>query len=110
MNQEPSPPIPTHPWRWFPEFWELGRRRLRTQARLMGLSLIVGIIAGLGAIVFHFTCQTVAYGALDVAAGYHPIHPQGESGVIQGSFRDPRVRSCAIDSNPFVGRWIGATA
>jgi hypothetical protein len=36
--------VPTHPLRWLPEFWELGRRRLRSQARLLGLSLAVGVM------------------------------------------------------------------
>ena len=51
-NQASQSPVPSHPLRWFPEFWELSRRRLRPQARLLGLSLVVGIISGLGAIVF----------------------------------------------------------
>jgi CIC family chloride channel protein len=85
MNQEPSPPQPTHPWRWLPEFCELGRRRLRAQARLVGLSLIVGVIAGFGAILFHLACQIVVYVALDLAAGYHPVHPGGEPDVVAES-------------------------
>jgi CIC family chloride channel protein len=64
--------------RWFPEFLELGRRRLRPQVRLMGLSLVVGMIAGLGAIVFYVACQVVVWLALDLGVGYHPHHPGGE--------------------------------
>jgi transposase len=41
-------PVPSHPLRWLPEFLELGGRRLRPQARLLGLSLVVGIVAGIG--------------------------------------------------------------
>jgi chloride channel protein, CIC family len=82
MNREPSsPPIPSHPWRWFPEFWELGRRRVRAQARLMGLSLIVGVFAGIGAIVFYLACQVVVHVALDAGAGYRPTPPKGEPRV-----------------------------
>lgn len=73
-----SPPVPSHPLRWLPEFWELGHRRLRPQARLLGLALVVGIVAGLGAIVFYGACQVVVRFALDQAAGYHPLHPGGE--------------------------------
>ncbi len=73
-----SHPAPTHPLRWFPEFWELGRRRLRSEARLLGLSLAVGVIAGLGAIVFYAACQVVAHYALDFVVGYHPHQPGGE--------------------------------
>ncbi len=40
------------PLRWLPEFWELSRKRLRPQVRMLGLALVVGIVAGLGAIVF----------------------------------------------------------
>jgi CIC family chloride channel protein len=75
-----SPPIPApiHPLRWFPEFWELGRRRLRAQARLMGLALVVGAIAGVGAIIFFSACQIVFHHSLDRWVGYRPITPGGE--------------------------------
>ncbi len=71
-------PVPSNPLRWFPEFWELGRRRIRPQARLLGLSLVVGVISGLGAVVFYLACQVVFHSALEVVAGYHPPHPKGE--------------------------------
>jgi CIC family chloride channel protein len=70
--------IPSSPLHWFPEFWELGRKRLRPQARLLGLSLIVGVIAGIGAIVFFSACQLVFRYSLDAVAGYHPHAPGGE--------------------------------
>src|SRR5690349_20559725 len=70
--------IPSSPLHWFPEFWELGRKRLRPQARLLGLSLIVGVIAGIGAIVFFSACQLVFRYSLDAVAGYHPHSPGGE--------------------------------
>lgn len=75
---DPRSPVPSHPLRWFPEFWDLGRRRLRPQARLLGLSLVVGIIAGIGAIVFFTACQLVVHYSLDAVAGYHAIPPGGE--------------------------------
>ncbi len=75
---ERSPPGPGNPVHWFPEFWELGRRRLRPQARLMALSLLVGVGAGLGAIAFFSACQVVFHYALEVGVGYHPISPGGE--------------------------------
>jgi len=79
MDDRPSHgPTPSHPLRWLPEFWELGRRRLRSQARLMGLSMIVGVIAGTGAILFFVACQVVFHYALDLGAGYHPEPPGGE--------------------------------
>src|SRR5580700_2935612 len=73
-----GPVVPSNPLHWFPEFWELGRRRLRPQARLLGLSLLVGIIAGLGAVVFFLACQVVSHFALDLVAGYHAAAPGGE--------------------------------
>jgi CIC family chloride channel protein len=51
----------------------------------MGLSLIIGIIAGCGAIIFHLACQIVVYGALDLAAGYRPVLPLGEPGIVAES-------------------------
>jgi chloride channel protein, CIC family len=71
-------PDPVHPLRWFPEFWELSNRRLRPQVRLLGLSILVGIVAGVGAIAFYVACQVVAGYALSSIVGYHPHHPSGE--------------------------------
>jgi CIC family chloride channel protein len=45
---------------------------------MLGLSLVVGIVAGLGAIVFYIACQVVVHYVLDGAAGYRPHHPGGE--------------------------------
>src|SRR5436305_328387 len=46
--------------------------------RLLGLSLAVGVIAGLGAVAFFAACQVVSHYALDLFAGYHPQGPGGE--------------------------------
>lgn len=73
-----TPPIPPHPIRWLPEFWELTRKRLRAQARMLMLALVVGLVAGLGAIVFYAGCQVVVHYALDAIVGYRPNHPAGE--------------------------------
>lgn len=70
--------MPLNPLRWFPEFLALGTHRLRPQARLMGWALIVGVCAGLGAVVFHLACQVIVALALDGSMGYHPAHPTGE--------------------------------
>ena len=56
----------------------MGRQRVRAQARLMMLSVFVGIIAGAGAIVFFAACQLVSHVALDRMAGYRPQSPKGE--------------------------------
>jgi CIC family chloride channel protein len=71
-------PAPSHPLRWFPEFWELSHKRLRPQARLLGLSLVVGVVSGVGAIVFFAACQVVFHYGLGMVAGYHPHTPGGE--------------------------------
>jgi CIC family chloride channel protein len=79
VERGPSQPhLPSHPLRWFPEFLELGHKRLKPQARLLGLSLAVGVIAGLGAIAFFACCQVVSHYALGVAVGYNPTGPGGE--------------------------------
>jgi CIC family chloride channel protein len=67
-----------NPLRWIPEFLQLSRRRLRTQARLLASAAIVGIIAGLGAVLFYSACQVVTHYALDAFVGYRPNHPSGE--------------------------------
>jgi CIC family chloride channel protein len=78
MDTRPAHPVPSHPLRWLPEFLELGRKRLRPQARLLALSLLVGIIAGLGAVVFHGACQLVSHYTLGKLAHYYPEGPKGE--------------------------------
>ncbi len=78
-------PAPSHPLRWFPEFLELSHRRLRPQARLLGLSLVVGIIAGVGAVIFFAACQIVFHFSLEGIAGYHPSTPKGEPGMFAES-------------------------
>ncbi len=44
----------------------------------MGLSLVVGIIAGIGAVVFYLACVVVFHYALEEGAGYQPVTPGGE--------------------------------
>lgn len=81
------PPVPSHPLHWFPEFWELGRKRIRPQARLLGLSLLVGIISGVGAVVFFTACQIVSHYALGVVVGYHAGAPGGEPPLLAETVR-----------------------
>jgi CIC family chloride channel protein len=88
MDETPHSKVPSHPLRWFPEFWDLSHKRLRPQARLMGLSMLVGIISGLGAIVFYMACQVVFHYALDVGAGYHPDQPKGEPALFKETTED----------------------
>jgi CIC family chloride channel protein len=80
-----SLPVPSHPLKWLPEFWSLARKRFRPQGRLMLLSILVGIIAGVGAIVFYLACQYVFHFALEEWAGYRPQHPGGEPALFPES-------------------------
>jgi chloride channel protein, CIC family len=72
-------PVPSHPLKWLPEFWSLARKRVRPQGRVMLLSILVGIIAGVGAIVFYVACQVVFHFALEDWVGYRPTPPGGEA-------------------------------
>jgi CIC family chloride channel protein len=81
MTERAASSVPLNPLHWFPEFWQLGRQRLRPQVRLLGLSLGIGVIAGLGAVVFYLACQVVFHYALDITVGYHPGGPGNEPPV-----------------------------
>jgi CIC family chloride channel protein len=70
--------VPLNPLHWFPEFWQIGQRRLKPQARLLGLSLVVGVIAGLGAVVFYLATRAVFHLVLEMIVGYHPGGPANE--------------------------------
>ena len=103
MSDRPGAPVPSHPLRWFPEFWELGRRRRRPQARLLALALLVGVIAGLGAVAFNTACQVVSHYALGEVAGYHPHAPRGEPGVRGLPESDRPLRPWLLILVPAVG-------
>ncbi len=82
----PTPPIR----RWWPEFLIFSQTRIRGQVRVLGLSVIVGIVAGLAAVVFYVATEAAAYYALDGLAGYRPEpHPGGE---IRFSWMPPTTR------------------
>jgi len=64
---------------WWPEFLVLGQRRVRSQMRILGLSIVVGIVAGLAATVFYVATEAASHFALDGLAGYRPKPtPAGE--------------------------------
>ncbi len=63
---------------WIPEFFTLTRSRVRSQARLLGAAVLVGVVAGVGAVVFQLACQLAVYFALNVGVGYFPLEPSGE--------------------------------
>ena len=65
-------------WRlpgWFPEIAAIRSSRIRNQVRLLALAGLVGIVAGLGAIVFYVATRAVEHYALGTVAGYYPEPP-----------------------------------
>jgi CIC family chloride channel protein len=67
---------------WFPEIGKLVRSRIQTQVRLLGLAVLVGVVAGLGAIGFYLATRIVEHYALGVVVGYYPEpHPGGEPAI-----------------------------
>jgi CIC family chloride channel protein len=88
-ERKPPPAAPSSPLHWFPEFWELSRKRFGRQAQLLGMSFVVGVIAGVGAILFYIACQVVAHYALDLVAGYRPLEPGGEKPLWQAATAPP---------------------
>ena len=82
FGSKPSPrPNHSHPLRWLPEFLLLTRKRSSLQIRLLGSSALVGVVAGLGAVVFSVACQVVVRYSLDGIAGYRSDGPAGEARV-----------------------------
>ncbi|MCE9544309.1 MAG: chloride channel protein [Planctomycetia bacterium] len=64
---------------WLPQYLMQDQRRIRAQGRLLALSVLVGIVAGLAAILFFLATRVVEHYALDVVAGYQPsVRPAGE--------------------------------
>lgn len=57
------------------EFWLRGK--------WFYLSIVIGIVAGLGAIVFQFLTQVVMWGALGLGAGYWPPETAGDFNYFQ---------------------------
>src|SRR5262249_1559069 len=81
----------SHPLRWFPEFAALSQKRFRTQGRLYGAAILVGLVAGLGAVIFAIACQAVSYVALGYGAGYRQGTPAGEAGLRWLKEHEPQV-------------------
>ncbi len=60
--------------------WVRRLESLLGEGRWFLLSAIVGVIAGLGAIAFHWMAHRLGESALGSLAGYHPVRPRGETG------------------------------
>ncbi len=69
-------------WRypgWLPQIAAIRSARIRNQVRLLALAGLVGIVAGLGAIVFYVATRAAEHYALGTIAGYYPEpRPGGE--------------------------------
>ncbi|MBN1393774.1 MAG: chloride channel protein, partial [Pirellulales bacterium] len=92
------------PLAWIPEVFRLGQNRLRTQARLLGLAILVGFVAGLGAIVFFMATRAAEHYALGAAAGYDPTpHPAGEAKIDALPDVNPTFRPWLLLIIPAVG-------
>src|SRR4051812_22359705 len=66
--------------RWVPELLQLRPNRVRGQVRLLGPAMLVGLVAGIGAVAFYVATQAVQHFALGRLAGYGPEpHPAGEA-------------------------------
>src|SRR5690242_2628807 len=75
-----SEPRPTAVLRLFPELFRLFQRRLTSQVRLMGSALLIGVVAGIGAIGFYLATRVMEHYCLGVVVGYVPgAHPTGET-------------------------------
>ena len=67
---------------WLPEVVALSRARFQNQIRLLGLAMLVGLVAGLAAIVFYLATRAVEHYVLGVIVGYCPEpHPGGEPSI-----------------------------
>jgi CIC family chloride channel protein len=65
---------------WFPQILRFRGNYFRSQVRLLALAMVVGIVAGVGAIGFYLATQVVEHYALGVVVGYHPSpRPAGET-------------------------------
>ncbi len=60
-----------------------GRVRISTAWQWFSHYILIGIIAGLGAIAFQYLCQAGSYLFLDLIAGYRPPAPFGETPLFE---------------------------
>jgi CIC family chloride channel protein len=61
------------------------RLQLHTVGRVLFLSSLVGVVAGLGAIVFQYLCQWVSHLVLDGVAGLRMEGPSGERALFHAT-------------------------
>ncbi len=59
--------------------FKLKNPRLSMAGKRLFFYALIGVIAGLGSVVFHYLCQLGAYGFMELLAGYRPPDPAGEA-------------------------------
>ncbi|QDU63529.1 H(+)/Cl(-) exchange transporter ClcA [Planctomycetes bacterium Pan216] len=64
---------------WTAYLWEASSGKLGITLKLLYLAGLIGVVAGLGAVVFEIMSQTVKHFVLDFLVGYHPSKPGGET-------------------------------
>lgn len=104
MSSEQNGPFHPH---WTHLMWDQTSRRIRITFRLLLLAGLVGVVAGMGAILFEVVGQTVSHFALEEWVGYHPRHPGGESSLFSHSTTEFRWWMLLIV--PAVGGLVSAT-
>jgi CIC family chloride channel protein len=78
--RQPTPNPTRRFLHWVPEVLQLRPNRVRGQVRLLGPAMLVGLVAGFGAVAFYVATQAVLGFALSRIAGYAPEpHPAGEA-------------------------------
>lgn len=78
METKRSPSRKSNLGAFIPEFLQLSSPRVRSQVRLLGLACLVGLVAGIGAILFYIATQAASDVALGWGVGYHAEpHPAG---------------------------------
>ena len=100
---EPSAKPPSSPG-WLPEFFILSQRRIRGQMRVLGLSVLVGLVAGLAAVVFYLATQAGFAYTLAYFAGYDAEpHPAGEAAISWLPVASPPLRPWLLVIIPTLG-------
>lgn len=59
--------------------------RVRVMGRWLLNFVAIGVVSGLGAVVFHLLCEGGTFVFMDMLAGYHPPAPAGESHMFQST-------------------------
>jgi len=81
---------------------------LKTTGKWFVFSIVVGVVAGTGAVVFQFACQLVSHYALEGVAGYTAVEPAGEASHFE---HEPGVLSfpllfCVLAAGGLVSGWL----